>query len=766
MWIVTPSFRDPLKKVKRQIEKELKQAIDSLFPSVKVDIPLKRPPRKEFGELSSPVSFSIAKQRGEESIAKKATDISKKILCHLELEKLPLLSDIEATQGHINFFLNWEEFSKNVLTDILDTKENFGKNNIGNNRKIVVEHTSANPVHPLHIGTARNSVIGDSLVRLLQASNYKTQVRYFQNDVGKQVAYLAYGYQKIKDEVQTRGKIDHFFGIVYSCTVSVIEEKKLRKELQKAKEAYIYLLTSAYEKVERLQEPQTPVEKKISSKLQSLLSSKTTKVEDLPTADWRKDAKNVYTTVKEMLASLDDKNVSKPITQLMDTLIAPETGRGLNDVLDVLRRVEKWSSIANKIRWKWPEIYEKIEMKLVNGEKAEEKVGKIAKKYEQGEEKLKQTIREICKRTLSGIEETLSQMGISFDIIDWESEIVWKGRVKEILKSLETQHWVVKKENHALELDIQRALEEKETVRKIFGMAKTEVETLIQEGKFRELPPNLMLLRGDGSTLYPTRDVAYSLLKFQQDPPPSRVLNVIGNPQTLIQKEVAAALHLAGFKEFAKNLEHVSYEWVRLPEHSMSARKGRYKTLDELLEEAKALAYQEVNKRSEVPQADIEEVAQKIAVGAIRYFLLSVDPKKVLTFRWDEVMDFKRNSGPFVQYSYARATSILDRSGQREHIQLNDDYQVVTEESERALLFELSKFPEKVKEATINRLPNLIAEYCNELASIFHSFYEHCPVLTAKTEKQKMGRLLLVKAYVQVLRNALRLVGVPALEHM
>lgn len=756
----------PLAKIKDLIRKELKEAIQTLYPSTKPSILIEKPPREELGDLSSPVSFSLAKDIGSENVRKKADEIAKNLIKELEIKRSPLISNSEATRGHINFFLDWETFSDNVLTAIQKSREEFGKNNLGKNESIVIEHTSANPVAPLHIGNARNAVIGDALANLFRASNYDVQTRYYLDDLGKQVAYLAYGYSKVRDRLEIKGKPDHFFGVLYSCTIVVIKSMKLR-ELKATKKDYVSLLRSILPEVKKLRSISLEEREEISGVF-TLLERSLKKLQQFPTTDWRDDARRLQKRTKKALTFLKDQEESKTKKRLISLLEKlrgrKRKNRGLKQILNRTNKIEKWMSIASNLKVKWPEIYKEIDECIVDEDKAEEEVEKIVRNYENGKSKVKDTIRRICKRTFEGFEKTLDEMGISFNRIDWESDIVWKGLLDKIINELKERNWTLVKENNALELDIRRALKEKPVVRKFFG-SEEEIRRLVREGKEEELPPNLVLMRGDGSSLYGTRDIAYSLKKFRQKPTPMRVLNVIGKEQSLVQKQVAAGLYLAGFEEYAKHLEHISYELIHLPHVSMSAREGRYRTLDEIIEGAKNRAYEEIEERGEVPSKKREKVARKIGIGAIRYFLLSVDPMKAQTFKWEEVMNFKRNSGPFVQYSYARATSILAKANCEKTVS-SIKYESLNDEREKSLLWKFAQFPEKVQKATQDRKPNIITEFCNELAKRFHNFYEHCPVIQASNEELKRARLSLVKAFVQVLKNALELIGIAPLERM
>ena len=202
----------------------------------------------------------------------------------------------------------------------------------------------------------------------------------------------------------------------------------------------------------------------------------------------------------------------------------------------------------------------------------------------------------------------------------------------------------------------------------------------------------------------------------------------------------------------------------RLPGHRMSSRRGRYITLDEVMEGAAKRAYAEVSKRS--PRLSDEE-KQKISVfvgkGAVKYALVSVDPTKPVVFTWDRVLDFEKNSAPYIQYSHARACNILRKASR---VPEDADYSLLVDQIERDLVLTLARFPEVFLDAAVNLRPNVIADYVNSLADKFNKFYTKLPVIKAESVGLSDARLALVKATLIVFRNALKLLGIEAPERM
>jgi len=273
--------------------------------------------------------------------------------------------------------------------------------------------------------------------------------------------------------------------------------------------------------------------------------------------------------------------------------------------------------------------------------------------------------------------------------------------------------------------------------------------------------PSLTLVRADGTTLYTTRDIAYSLRKFQKA---GRVINVIGMEQTLSQMQLKLALYALGYADQAENLTHFAYNLVRLPGHRMSGRRGRYITLDKVMNEAVKRAYNEVCKRSpHLSEEEKQKISNFVGIGAVKYALVEVDPTKPVVFTWDRVLDFEKNSAPYIQYSHARACSILKKASREPE---EPDYSLLTTPLERNTVLTLARFPEVFVDAAESLRPNAIADFVNALADKFNKFYNALPVIKAEPLGLSDARLALVDATRMVFRNSLNLLGIVAPERM
>jgi arginyl-tRNA synthetase len=353
-------------------------------------------------------------------------------------------------------------------------------------------------------------------------------------------------------------------------------------------------------------------------------------------------------------------------------------------------------------------------------------------------------VSELC---LSGFRETQERVEIRYDSWDWESDFVWSKQVSEVLQKLKTSPFVYT-EGGVLEFNAEKAAR----------ILKLKAKLGLREDY--EVPP-LTLVRADGTTLYTTRDIAYTVWKFDRA---KRVINVIGMEQSLAQLQLKIALYALGYGKYADNFVHFAYNLVTLPGYKMSSRRGRYITFDEVLSEAVERAYEEVSKRS--PQLSEKEkrgIADFVGLGAVRFALVDVDSSKPVVFTWDRVLNFETNSAPYVQYTHARACSILRKAAREPE---NADFGLLKENLERELVLSLASFPDAFIEATEYLKPNLISGFTNALADKFNTFYNALPVIKAESHELSDARLALTDAIRIVLHNALNLIGIVAPERM
>jgi arginyl-tRNA synthetase len=654
---VSKIVENPFAAFRSECETSLAYALNKVLPEVQItDLALEKPPNPEYGQLASSLCFELAKK-----VSQKPLDLTEQLVKAIDKSRFSLIEKVSsAGGGYVNFHVNFTEFSKIALNSVRRFDAEYGFIKTEKPLKIIVEHTSANPLHPITVGTARNPVLGDTIARLLTSRGHTVQRHFYIDDVGRQSSVIAYGYEKL-GKPKPDEKPDEYIGKIYTITSCFVEINRLRRELERAK-----------------------------------------------------------------------------------TVAADE------EILKTTRELDDWMAIAADLKDRYPELFETLLTRIGKDENPETTIKILNQAYEAADKKAKDLVRTVSDLCLEGFKETLGKIGVVIDSWDWESDLMWSGRVEEVLRQLKKSRFT-HAEGGVLEFDAEKVVNE-------LGLWQ---RLGLKEG--HDIP-SLTLVRADGTTLYTTRDVAYTLLKFEKA---EKVINIIGMEQSLAQLQLRIALHALGYGKYADNLVHFAYNLVTFPGYKMSSRRGRYITLDEVLDEAVKRAYEEVSKRSpQLSNGEKQKIADFVGTGAVRYALVEVDTSKPVMFTWDRVLNFERNSAPYIQYTHARACSIL-RKAAREPAE--PGYEQLKEDLEREMIIKLASFPDTFVEATDYLKPNLIADFANSLADTFNTFYSdraRFPVINAEPRGLSDARLALTDSVKIVLRNALNLIGVLAPERM
>lgn len=376
------------------------------------------------------------------------------------------------------------------------------------------------------------------------------------------------------------------------------------------------------------------------------------------------------------------------------------------------------------------EVYINANKSLVDEKEHSPEVDAIMKKYEIGDADTIKKFKDAIDTAMLGIKETLTRMNIHHDTFIWESQFVRSSDVDKMMKRIR-------------ELD----------------RSKVQDGALMVDLKDMGIQKSLVIQRSDGTSLYTTRDLAYHEWKAARS---DRMIDILGADHKLISSQLKAVLRILGIPE----PEVVIFEFVSLPEGSMSTRRGVFISADELLDQVEKAAYEEVNKKR--PETDEEfkkKVAAFVSIGAVRYDIVRVSPEKATTFDWKEALDFEKQGAPFIQYAHARACSIIKNAQDEGILYENYDPNLLVEEQEIALIKKLASFGSTIDNASRELKPNLIAIYARELADAFNQFYRYVPVLSGEPEF-RTARLALVDCSRIVLANALDTLGIIAPESM
>jgi arginyl-tRNA synthetase len=616
-----------------------------------VQVELLRPPNPDLGDLSSPVGLRLARE------ARKAPGvIAKEIADAIDATKGGrLIGDVEAhASGYVNFKLRWDVFAYELLTSLLKPEGGVLQLDIPDAKKnIAIEHTNVNPNKALHIGHARNLVLGDSLVRTMKRLGHNVQTLNYIDDSGAQVADVIVGLKFLgfKDEAPVGMKFDAYCG------------------------------------------------------------------------------DEVYTKVNQMYE-------------------------------------------------KTPSLKEKQRLVLQEIEKGTGDIGQYAEK--------------IVSRILSAQLETCWRLGALYDLLNWESHILKTGMWRDIFEELK---------------------------RKGIAVLETEGENAgCWVVKDKELGEDKVLVRADGTVVYVAKDIPYAAWKvglvrdpfsykvYARQPDGSELwttttrpgdggrsghpkfggadlaISVIDSKQSRLQKVVSSVLsRLEGGGEASKRYMHRAYEVVALSKKSaeslgltvekefvhMQGRKGIYINVDTVLDSLKKKATEETKRRN--PERDdkwFDVVAEVLAIAAFRFELVKQDPDKMIAFDLESSLRLEGDTGPYLLYSYARASRILDKSETRRPQLTEAGAGKLTDSKEVALLKILSTYDKSVMEAGRYLSPKEVATYAHSLAAAFNEFYEKVRVNTEPDVSLREARLSMIQSFRVVLKDALEILGIQALNEI
>ena len=359
----------------------------------------------------------------------------------------------------------------------------------------------------------------------------------------------------------------------------------------------------------------------------------------------------------------------------------------------------------------------------------------MLRRWEQKDSEVRKLWEMMNTWVYDGFDETYKRMGVDFDKIYYESDTYLEGKDK-VLEGLE-KGIMYRKEDGSVWAD------------------------LTADGLDHKL-----LLRSDGTSVYMTQDIGTAKLRYQ-DYPIDKMIYVVGNEQNYHFQVLSLLLDKLGFK-WGKDLVHFSYGMVELPEGKMKSREGTVVDADDLMAEMVNTAREvskELGKLDGIDEAEAEAICETVGMGALKYFLLKVDPVKNMTFNPKESIDFNGNTGPFIQYTYARIRSVL-RKAEQSGVKIGNYMTVEPNEKEIAVIQALADFPSVVQKAGQIYSPALIANYAYELVKLFNQFYHDYTILGEADEAVRSLRLAICQAVAATVKTAMGLLGINVPERM
>ena len=355
-------------------------------------------------------------------------------------------------------------------------------------------------------------------------------------------------------------------------------------------------------------------------------------------------------------------------------------------------------------------------------------------KWEQNDPEVRALWEKMNNWVYAGFDETYKKMGVSFDKIYYESQTYLKGKAK-------------------VEEGLAKGLFERHEDNSVWA-------DLTNEGLDQKL-----LLRSDGTSVYMTQDIGTAEMRFQ-DYPIDKMIYVVGNEQNYHFQVLSILLDRLGFK-WGKELVHFSYGMVELPNGKMKSREGTVVDADDLMQlmvDDALKTSMELGKFDDMSEEERNEIARIVGMGALKYFILKVDARKNMLFNPEESIDFNGNTGPFIQYTYARIRSILRKAGNTGMTSITSTTSLSDKEVE--LIQKMSEYGAAVEQAGKDYSPSGIANYCYELTKVFNQFYHDYSILNEPDEQKKAVRLMLAKNVAKIIKNGMALLGIEVPKRM
>ena len=597
------------------------------------------PAKSGFGDVTSNISFLLAKP-----LKKSPQEISNTLSEKYSQFNHTLVSKVEShPSGYLNFFANWEKLNQLILSE--SNLDSFGSVDLGKNSTIVVEHTSVNPNKALHIGHIRNIIVGDTISRILEKSNYKVNVLNYVDDSGLQVADIIVGFKHLgfSQDPPEGKKFDHYCG--------------------------------------------------------------------------------------------DD-------------------------------------------------VYVKTTEKYEQDSSLEEIRQKILRELEDGTSEIAQFADEITAKVLENQLETCWNLGVTYDCLNYESQIIRSGLWSKIFEKLQTMNliefekdgknsgcWVIRGEGKEEDKVIVRSNGTATYIAKDIPYAAWKLGVLEDPFNYKKYKK----AQTGSRTLWQTTldDSEEPKQNFAGD----KVITVIDSRQTRLQKIITTLM--AKFKSQSDAYVHLGYESVTLSANTaktlgldtqgrqaqMSGRKGLYVNADSVFDLLKSKTTEETAKRNpEMNSSEIEKIAHQISVGTLRYEMIKQDLDKIIVFDLTKSLSLEGDTAPYIQYTHARATRIIEKSGQNPSMDV--DFSLLTDPNENNLVRMIGLFDLQVRDAAKNLSPKVISRYCYDLAVVFNSFYEQVKVLDLGEKNLIKSRLCLVHSFKITIERALDLLGIVAPDRM
>jgi arginyl-tRNA synthetase len=676
------------------------------------------------GELEG-LSKKEAKKRVNELVGPRAQELAAQVAA--KIAETGRFAAVEAVNGYINITYNANTVASNLMSEVFGQGDRYGWAPEGSqSEKVMIEHSQLNTHKAAHVGHLRNICLGVAVTNISRAAGYNTLPVNYIGDIGRHVIRCLWCYQNfhLGEEPQGDASKGRWLGDIYAEADARLNFRKEALAFLNALIQEDLVFAAAVDRMLRFLWRTNTVDGEDIAYLLGRISSQ----QPIDLAELRDE--NVIATfwpiVGEQL-QLQLDNVSEEIE--IDESVDVDAATDVTPSMSIEERLAAWQALSENIAW-WPYVPE-----------WDQQTRDMFQLWEQKDPEFVALWQKTRDWSMADLYRIFDEFGATFEHYFWESEVEDPGR--EIVKEL-------------LERDIAEISD---------GLPVVKIDEKL--GLTTETYRTMPILRSDGTTLYSTKDLALTKLKFEEYDI-DRSIWVVDVRQSLYFDQIFKILELYGFEQ-AEECIHLGYEFVALPSGAISSRKGNAPMLedvrDAMLERALSVIQE---KNPTLPAETQQKVARQVAIGAIKYVMLARDGNKVIIFDPEEALSFEGHAAPYIQYAHARASRILENGGidisaLASNLEALDFGEAQPEEL--ALLSAIADFPGVVHRAAEELRPLHITNYVFEVAKRFNDFYHACPVLISE-EPVRTARLTLVAATRTTLKNGLALLGIEAPEIM
>jgi arginyl-tRNA synthetase len=763
----------PSGELQGEIVRALESAIGTLGHSTEgLDLTLRPIPLEGAWGFGSAVAFQLRRVGAQGKPAEIAARVAE------ALPELPQIERVEVVNNYVNFYVDRGWYANRVVNQVLERGAEYGCLPPRGER-VMVEYANLNTHKTMHVGHLRNVTLGAAAFNILRCAGFDTIGATYLGDIGLHVIRTMWGYMNFHNGQEPAENRGAWLEKVYVEAVSRQEHRdnvvELITDAAKADPGIAAHLALALQAMAEGDEADRPYAAKLAETLvtrdgpewKPVLAERDHIVLNLwsalgellvgQTSTLDTTGNNVPAVVGGRDDDEDDGRMSPHGPLPTDNSALGPQPSALSETPDPLTELRRdYEKLDARMEW-WDEV-----------PRWQAEIKELFARWERQEPDVVEVWNRTREWSLGLLKRIFGDLKVDFDAWFFESQVEEPG--KEVVKEL-----IERGIAEDLRPDGPVIVRIDEKLREHPSLCSKYEKELYRKAKDGRQEPReawrvLVVLRSDGTSLYATKDLELARVKFSEWNV-DRSVYVIDTRQSLYFQQVFRVLELWGFEQADKSSQ-LAYEIVTTPEGAISSRKGGAPLFEDFEKEAlsRARAIVEVKEREQsrdLSDEQIDTIARAVAYGAMKMGMLDKDNNKIIVFDWERALDPDSQSASYVQYSYARATRVLEKAPAELLPTHGAEYSFAElSNHETALLETIAKLPEEVGRAAEAYKPVIIATYCFEMADAFNNFYHNCPILRAGSDEQVRSRLALTAAARQALANALGLLGIDAPEMM